>query len=110
MLTTKQDNVRIRAIEHGRRENNFIDCDVVQDAITQLEGYNETSDPKDIRDSISYLGTAIAYRRPKSAGALYCLELLKDFDTPADIRLCKRCGDVLEQNDDLICGYHNLED
>ena len=24
-------------------------------------------------------------------------------------RVCLLCGDVLEQNDDLICGYHHLE-
>lgn len=24
-------------------------------------------------------------------------------------RACARCGDVLNQNDDLICGFHHLE-
>ncbi len=26
-----------------------------------------------------------------------------------EVRKCKRCGDPLDLNDDIICGYHHLE-
>ena len=41
------------------------------------------------------------------------LATTKDFDfwliPTGEKRICKRCGDVLSFNDDLICGYHQLQ-
>ncbi len=62
MLTIKQDNLRILAIEHGRRSNNWLDDDCAQEAINQLQEQNETSDPSDVLDSLRYLEASIAYR------------------------------------------------
>lgn len=38
-----------------------------------------------------------------------CEKVIDAFNTLPLKRVCLRCGDELQTNDDLICGYHNLE-
>ncbi|HNA25169.1 MAG TPA: hypothetical protein PLI01_00410 [Nitrospira sp.] len=37
-----------------------------------------------------------------------CKKIIDEFNTIK--RKCARCGDELAESDDLICGYHHLED
>lgn len=62
MLTYAQDTIRIEAIAYGREANNWLDCDVVQDAIKELERFNLGSTTQEVYDGLHYLTSAISFR------------------------------------------------
>lgn len=108
MLTYAQHSQAQFAAQFGRLVNNWLDDDSVQEAITQLEDYKIDADPKDVRDSIAYLATCINFRRTDEDARKYVAYILERFEYTMQ-RLCRRCGDKLEDANDLICGYHHLE-
>lgn len=46
---------------------------------------------------------------PQKTEAFFSKTEANDLAIRLGARECRRCGDVLEIGDDLICGYHNLE-
>ena len=87
MLTYTQDSIRRKAAAFGRTVNNFLDCDVIQDAILQLEGQNIGSEKKDVRDSLGYLLTAISYRATKKSDVLDMQAFIEIFDKSEDAKV-----------------------
>ena len=62
MLTYTQDTLRKAGITYGREANNWIDCDVVQDAIKELESFNLGSTTQEVYEGLHYLASAISFR------------------------------------------------
>lgn len=86
MLTYTQDTIRRNAAAFGRTVNNFLDCDVVQEAILELENQNIGSAKKDVRDSLGYLLTAISYRTTKKSDILDMRAFIEIFDKSEDVK------------------------
>lgn len=60
----------VMAIQEAKRLNNWLDCDVIQDAIKQAEKLSDSIDNTARLDALDYLQTAVNYRntRDKSTG------------------------------------------
>lgn len=76
-MTIKQENCITLALEHARRENDYIDCDVVQEAITQLE---QATTEEQATDAFAYLIVSLHYRK---GNYIRVQKLRDDFNTPA---------------------------
>ena len=59
-MDQKLKDIIARAIEHAQEVNNYADCDVIQEAITQLE---TARDIQGARDAFEYLTVSIEYRK-----------------------------------------------
>lgn len=59
-MTDTQKNIVTDALTHADRINNYLDCDVVADAMRDLEA--STAD-QDVLDALHYLSTSINYRQ-----------------------------------------------
>ena len=70
MLRHTQLTMLKAAAEAGRVTNNELDCDVIQDAISQLESYKSSDEEGDALESLAYLSTAVAFRtrQPEALG------------------------------------------
>jgi len=57
------ENRKILALERAKQANNFIDCDVIQEAIGELE---KAKTPTEIIEAMEYLCTAVEFKGSKS--------------------------------------------
>lgn len=85
MLTYAQDTIRRNAAIFGRQVNNWLDCDVIQEAILELEGQNIGSAKSEVRSSLGYLFTAISYRATKKSYILDMQAFIDLFDQSPDV-------------------------
>ncbi len=67
-MLIKNENLQLFACEKARAINNYLDCDVIQDAITKTE---EAYTSATLKEALEYLITAIAYRVPNPTGNRY---------------------------------------
>ena len=81
MLTIKQNNLRILAIEHGERVNNYIDCDVIYSGIQTLKGFDEYADAQHVSTAICFLDSAINYRKQDAKSTKYAEDFLDSMKT-----------------------------
>lgn len=58
-MNTQQENRILLIVETAINANNYIDCDVVQDAIAQLQ---DAKTYDEAREAIAYLTTSLRYR------------------------------------------------
>ena len=111
-MQTNVENRKLLTLEAIARIQNYMDCDVLAEANKQI---TDAKTKTELLDGIEYALSAISYRagdRP-DAVAVYTIntEIIKDLKKEIEnIRHCLRCGDELRTEDDLICGYHNLEE
>lgn len=70
----------IMVISEAKRLNNWLDCDVIQDAIKQAEKLRDSIDNEKRLDAIDYLQTAVNFRntRDRSTGN-YFNRLISEF-------------------------------
>ena len=72
-MEIKQENLCLLAVEHARSINNFVDCDVIQEALEQVRN---ATDPVQALEALGYLDVAIQYRKP---GAKLVAQYKKEF-------------------------------
>ena len=100
----KKANLRLLIGEEARRINNYKDCDVIHEALTQVE--SATNDQETL-DAIAYLLVSVQYR----GGDTKLIEQYKaEYITEGVERLCVQCNEPLEFSDDLRHGYHYFND
>ncbi len=59
-MDTKLSNIIARAITHAKEVNNFADCDVIQEAVTQLEN---ATNMQEATEAFEYLQVSVEYRK-----------------------------------------------
>ncbi len=85
MNQIKKENIVFMALENARRENNFHDCDVIQNAITQLE---QAKTDSEIIEALEYLDVSICYR----AGVAGSRNYVEEYKGAQGY--CTSCGNV----------------
>jgi len=85
MMNIKQQNIVSEAIRHAEFQNNFLDCDVVQEAMTKCQEAIDAENLDDAIYALDYLYAALKYRNTGFIPVGFALKDLKESATPVSL-------------------------